>query len=145
MSSYEKCYNCGADDGIDVDKRKCTECGAYWTLITKKAHGDVLDERFRQTSKEGWTPEHDDAHPYSEMAKAAACYAAIENPNHTLRLHYGKYDEPVWPEDWTYKPKDRRRNLVRAAALIIAEIERLDRAEQPTTPGISEGEKHEEA
>jgi hypothetical protein len=26
-----------------------------------------------------------------------------------------------------WKPKDRRRDLVRAAALIIAEIERLDR------------------
>lgn len=28
--------------------------------------------------------------------------------------------------DW-WKPKDRRRNLVKAGALIVAEIERLDR------------------
>lgn len=33
-----------------------------------------------------------------------------------------------WDREW-WKPKDRRRNLVRAAALLIAEIERLDRAE----------------
>ena len=35
-----------------------------------------------------------------------------------------------WPHTWDaswWKPKDRRRDLVRAGALIIAEIERLDR------------------
>jgi hypothetical protein len=37
--------------------------------------------------------------------------------------------EDLWPwhDDW-WKPKDRRRDLIRAAALIVAEIERLDRA-----------------
>ena len=36
--------------------------------------------------------------------------------------------ERVWPWDrqW-WKPKSRRRNLVRAAALLIAAIERIDR------------------
>jgi hypothetical protein len=35
----------------------------------------------------------------------------------------------IWPWDrkW-WKPTDRRRDLVKAAALILAEIERLDRA-----------------
>lgn len=33
----------------------------------------------------------------------------------------------TWAEDW-WKPKNPRRDLVRAAALLIAEIERLDRA-----------------
>jgi hypothetical protein len=32
-----------------------------------------------------------------------------------------------WSVQW-WKPKDRRRDLVRAGALIVAEIERLDRA-----------------
>jgi hypothetical protein len=32
-----------------------------------------------------------------------------------------------WPPEW-WKPCDRRANLVRAAALLIAEIERIDRA-----------------
>lgn len=32
---------------------------------------------------------------------------------------------PFPPRSW--KPKDRRRDLVRAAALLVAEIERLDR------------------
>ena len=32
-----------------------------------------------------------------------------------------------WAASW-WKPKNRRRDLVRAAALIVAEIERIDRA-----------------
>jgi hypothetical protein len=36
-----------------------------------------------------------------------------------------------WLSKW-WKPKDRRRDLVRAAALVIAEIERLDRASSDT-------------
>jgi hypothetical protein len=38
----------------------------------------------------------------------------------------------LWPSKWAehwFKPKDPRRDLVRAAALCIAEIERLDRAD----------------
>jgi len=33
----------------------------------------------------------------------------------------------AWAREW-WKPKDRRRDLIRAAALIVAEIERLDHA-----------------
>lgn len=36
-----------------------------------------------------------------------------------------------WPSKW-WKPKSQRRDLVRAGALILAEIERLDR-QQPNT------------
>jgi hypothetical protein len=81
-----------------------------------KAVRDVIDERQRQKDVEGWTPEHDDDHANGEMARAAACYAI------------GRRVRTFWPwsEKW-WKPKDRRRDLVRAGALIIAEIERFDR------------------
>jgi hypothetical protein len=36
---------------------------------------DVLAERQRQISEEGWTPEHDDQHDGGEMAAAAGTYA----------------------------------------------------------------------
>lgn len=36
---------------------------------------DVVAERQRQQSVEGWTPEHDNAYQNSELADAAACYA----------------------------------------------------------------------
>jgi len=97
---------------------------------------DVLAERIRQVEVEGWTAEHDDQHARGELAEAAGIYA----------LAAGSYDyrwvlanAPVndllaaamrlWPWDrsW-FKPEDRRRDLVKAGALILAEIERLDRA-----------------
>ncbi len=94
-----------------------------------KAAQDVLTERQRQIKAEGWTAEHDDRHSSGDLALAAACYAAVGEPH--------PEDEP--PEIWPWEPehwkpsKDDRRNLVKAAALLLAEIERLDRqAYRPT-------------
>lgn len=84
---------------------------------------EVLGERTRQMSQEGWTLAHDDSHTDGEMALAAACYASEVHPDPDVP----PADWP-WDDEW-WKPKDRRRNLVRAAALLVAEIERLDRAE----------------
>jgi hypothetical protein len=85
------------------------------------AAADVLAERQRQISAEGWTPEHDDEHSRGEMASAAACYAVV---------HKGIDLRPLWPwSPYWWKPTDRRRNLTKAGALILAEIERLDRAD----------------
>lgn len=91
------------------------------------ALADVLAECRRQKEVEGWTPAHDDAHEFGVLAQAAACYAA----NASEFWHKGYGGRPYWPFDgeW-WKPKDKRRDLVRAAALLIAEIERLDRASQ---------------
>ena len=86
------------------------------------AAGDVIAERQRQVEAEGWTPEHDDEHSEGQMAAAAVCYAftAVRSP------HYIGHIWP-WSSDW-FKPTSKRRNLVKASALILAEIERLDRA-----------------
>ena len=102
---------------------------------------DVLAERRRQITAEGWTPERDDTHAAGELAAAAACYATnasvasrfVANgsvPASRIDAAVGRCEAPPgwpWSSRW-WKPKDRRRDLVRAAALIIAEIERLDRA-----------------
>lgn len=78
--------------------------------------------------------DHDDAHGNGVMAQAAAAYALadqpsimIENPNPRERDVWIRAHQ-LWPWDakW-WKPKGRRSNLVRAAALIVAEIERIDR------------------
>lgn len=112
---------------------------------------EVAAERARQISAEGWTTEHDDTdHNAGELARAAISYIAHTHyPNIGYRLdkrqrpHYSRYgDDPPpvfkmdcyvpttwpWAADW-WKPKQPRRNLLRAAALIVAEIERMDRAE----------------
>lgn len=88
-----------------------------------KALHDVIGERWRQWDEEGFDPAHDDAHAGGALAVAGACYALWTDawPNEGQ-------PPPEWPRDerW-WKPKDYRRDLVRAAALIVAEIERLDR------------------
>lgn len=87
---------------------------------------DVLEERLRQKTEEGWTPEHDDEHELGEMALAASCYAEQSCCSYE-RVDPGVAARWPWSYDW-WKPKNPRRDLVRAAALILAEIERLDRA-----------------
>lgn len=82
---------------------------------------DVLAERRRQVTEEAFAPEHDDQWINGELAMAACCYAW---PGRRDR------DPFPWPWPWAakwWKPWGYRRNLVRAAALLLAEIERLDR------------------
>lgn len=101
---------------------------------------DVIAERQRQVEAEGWTAAHDDQHDRGEMAAAAGCYAL------GARLKTHEVDGPgsyVVPEHWPWdgewwKTKTRRQDLVRAGALILAEIERLDRlAPSPVGGGVS--------
>ncbi len=89
---------------------------------------DVTAERRRQIEREGWAPEHDDQHNNSELALAAASYA-IADRAHMSPPGFWPWDKP------DFKPKDRRSNLVRAGALILAEIERLDRKNGLTVEG----------
>ncbi|MGI1187030.1 hypothetical protein ACRCRN_23420 [Pseudomonas aeruginosa] len=81
---------------------------------------DVQAERRRQVEAEGWTPEHDDLYCAAELPRAAAAY-----------ILNGANDEApaIWPfsAKW-WKPSTARRDMVKACALALAEIERLDRA-----------------
>jgi hypothetical protein len=102
-----------------------------------KALDDIAVERLRQIDVEGWTSTHDDQHSRGELAMAAACYATPE-PVYPIRAN-APFGWP-WDVSW-WKPKShnprtrqrdhtdtgRRRDLVKAGALIVAEIERLDR------------------
>lgn len=86
---------------------------------------DVAAERRRQIDEEGWAPEHDDLHASDGLVKAAICYSWS-----AISARHKKGAPSYWPWDLSWwKPKGRRRDLVRAAALLVAEIERLDRAE----------------
>lgn len=96
-----------------------------------KALDDVTAERRRQIEVEGCTEQHDDdEHLDGDLARAAATYALYDLGVPGMAEVEGLDSPQLWPWslDWL-KPKDRRRNLVRAGALIIAEIERLDRAD----------------
>ncbi len=110
------CNTCLDEDAERLENTRPTPVAPVSPDATGAAR-DVLEERRRQVSAEGWTPEHDDQHKTGELAKAATCYASV----YPLAASYWPWDLKWW------KPSDRRRNLVKAAALILAEIERLDR------------------
>jgi hypothetical protein len=91
----------------------------------------IAAERRRQIESENWTPEHDDSHAKGEMADAAACYAKVAAMN--------SYPGPVpldvpsnwpWDAEWWKPSSDPIRNLVKAGALIAAEIDRLNRTKK---------------
>ncbi len=99
---------------------------------------DILEERRRQQEAEGWSHEHDDAHNKGELARAGGLYALVAGSGSTEyrnALDGSHMLDPLeaamryWPWDrsW-FKPSSRRRDLVKAGALIMEEIERLDRA-----------------
>ena len=103
-----------------------TELRAAEAALCSRALADVVAERARQTTAEGWTAEHDDHHNGHELQAAAEVYllGAYATPGRRRNLI-----ARFWPWDtaW-YKPTTPRRDLVKAAALILAEIDRIDRA-----------------
>lgn len=108
---------------------------------------EIAAKRRRQIDVHGYTPEHDDGHP-GDMAEAAACYAMVtlfsirhkapgdsyKGGRHGANLEYlipppDGEGAPHWPWEWdAWRPTDPRDDPIKAAALIVAEIERLDRA-----------------
>lgn len=103
---------------------------------------EIANERQRQKGDEGWTEAHDDAYRNYELERAAASYAfpvweIRESERQQLMglnpIALKSRPPKMWPwsAQW-WKPKSKRANLIRAGALIVAAIERIDRQE-PTT------------
>ena len=93
----------------------------------------IEDERMRQKRRrpegEGYTHVHDDQHRRCELRKAAECYLLVPALR-VFRERQGRLVPVGWPWDaewWKPSPKDRVRELVKAGALIAAEIDRLQR------------------
>lgn len=94
----------------------------------------ITEERQRQIDEEGWTAEHDDELGAGALAVFGACYALdvaaqISDYSISLKARYAKAAGELLPFDREYwKPTlDRVRQLVKAGALIAAEIDRLQR------------------
>lgn len=100
----------------------------------------IVNERNRQLKE--WTIEHDDDHGDGELAAAASCYAMpdhlrplakereyVEDGILKSAIFNGDPPEP-WPwehSNWKPSPENRIKELVKAGALIVAEIDRLER------------------
>lgn len=128
-----------------VEPRGCPTPGAcscvaadarHVPMLITDAVRDVLAERRRQVEVEGYTLTHDDEHTCGELGLAAALYALpyaasaggkkLLSQDDFIGL---KMALEIGCEFTTAKPEpDARRRLVKAGALILAEIERIDRA-----------------
>lgn len=117
------------DDGPNW-KDDAIENGWWDPDDISQAIKDLWLERERQVAQESFTAEHDDMHLHGELSGAASAYALSA----AAGLMSGR-DAPIaepppffrFDRGW-WKPTTPRRDLLKAAALIIAEIERLDRA-----------------
>jgi hypothetical protein len=96
----------------------------------------IAAERARQVNEKGYTPEHDDEHDLGELALAAALYALpyeaevngerLLSQDDFLNLHIALETGC----NFYVKPEPNRlRRMVKAGALIAAEIDRLQRME----------------
>lgn len=106
---------------------------------------EIAAERKHQVEDEGWSSDHDDCHHAGVLAAAGACYAANASMDANPFGLLSECDDPLdseavrgpsridiiesWPFhlSW-FKTTTPRRDLIKAAALIVAEIERIDRA-----------------
>lgn len=88
---------------------------------TRSVLSEVAAERLRQVEVEGYTIVSDDAQTAGELARGAGAYALDAAGQHSGAI--------FWPFPYLqWKPVDRRQSLIKAAALAVAEIERIDRA-----------------
>ncbi len=107
--------------------------------------GLIADERLEQAGRTGnryipaqWPAEHDDGHADAELAAGAGCYLDVATMQVRGSQGAALSDLPLvraealkywpWPENESFKPgPDPIRNLVKAGAMIAAEIDRLER------------------
>ena len=94
----------------------------------------IAAERRRQIEVEGYDTKHDLTHKPGDIALAGACYACNAsawlgtNSFGELGKKYAELSQHGfrWPfEDKYWKPKNPLSDLVRAGALIAAEIDRM--------------------
>ncbi|MGD7115021.1 hypothetical protein ACQCR8_25370, partial [Ralstonia pseudosolanacearum] len=84
--------------------------------------------RRRQIDGEGFDPEGDHQYPRGQLVSAALGYLRLAEIESRCGTEAAKLNDEVppgwpWPRAW-WKPRDVERNLVRAAALIAADLDR---------------------
>lgn len=125
MTDHIKTINIGGED-VPVPE--------HWGRYTSPALKQIADERLRQIEQEGYSPDMDDAYTNEQLAGAATAYAipAIWRSLVSYDPH-GTAAPAFWPwHETAFKPSpdNRKRELIKAAALLLAEIERLERLEK---------------
>lgn len=144
----------------DAESHHITRVNLAFQMAGPETAGVVLEvarERNRQITDETNTTDHDDCHHAGVLAAAGACYAVSaevelnpygvfsdgEIPDDDEPLQGPSMDEilKAWPfhESW-FKTTTPRRDLIKAAALIVAEIERIDRQDNSALDELEPGQ-----
>jgi hypothetical protein len=87
----------------------------------------IAAERKRQIGAEGWSTARDDEHRNYELSTAARGYLLAAEAPHNFILPPTSWP---WDKSWWKPSPEPIRNLVKAAALIAAEIDRLQRIKE---------------
>lgn len=113
----------------DIGRRALATPSPLPHVLGSQALLDVATERARQVKVEGFDALNDDQYAPDTLAAAGVAYALTENERQLKAQNGFQFWRIIWPfEKAWFKSTSRRRDLVKAAALIVAEIERLDRA-----------------
>lgn len=92
--------------------------------------GQITKERERQIAEEGYADHDDQRYVLDELALAAVCYAMPPRYRELTGVVGNRPGVILWPwHSKHWKPTDRKRDLVKAGALIAAEIDRMELAE----------------
>ncbi|WP_228268664.1 hypothetical protein [Acinetobacter soli] len=130
VSGWNAWKKCAESKQAEIDSLKA-QLAEY-----SKAALDVIGERNRQIEQEHYSIEHDDSYQNNELPRAAASYVNnvvsrgwVFSSAYGPKAYQSEEVPDLWPwSDEHWKPKNPRRDLVKAAALIIAEIDRMDRS-----------------
>ena len=96
----------------------------------KEALARIINERLRQIAQEEYTYVHDDEHIGGQLALLAAAYALASCPGTAVvNMVLREIDRKLTILKWSFKPVSPMRDLERAGALILAEMERRLRKE----------------
>ena len=124
------------------DKPTVKDKPTFENTVTLDVLSEIGAERERQLKEKNYTRAHDDDHDAGELAHAAATYTILsaerkdrrkdimelveESDDKGLKEYKRELRFWPWPINWL-RLEERREDLIKAAALIVAEIERLDR------------------
>ena len=90
----------------------------------------IAAERRRQIEVEDYSADHDRASGPGVLIQAAMCYATPDSKR-VFRGGRAPIDWPWTADYWKPTPDDREREMVKAGALIAAEIDRLNAEATP--------------
>lgn len=125
------------DEIADIVRNDTNEKMGWFEYETKNWN-EIVTERKRQIIEEKYDDAHDDEFTHGELASAAASYALPIRENGQKEKEWNQTLEEIWPFNWKHwKPNDtdegRRHDLIKAGALILAEMDRLKRNQNKRT------------